>query len=112
MEERSGRRASEIQKDILETGKVTESRAKLIARTEIARTAAGLTMARAKFVGSTHYVWRTSDDPDVRSSHKKMNGAVIPWDSPPQVEPGKRYHAGMFPNCRCYPEPILTDIGL
>lgn len=105
-----GRRASEIAKDILATGKVTESRAKLIARTEVARTAAGLTMARAKFVGSTHYVWRTSGDVDVRSSHKKMDGAVVPWDTMPLLSDGTRTHAGMIFNCRCYPEPILTDL--
>ena len=105
----SGARVPEIQKQILETGKITENRARLIARTEIARTASALTMARAKHVGSTHYVWRTSGDTDVRESHKKMNGAVIPWDHAPEVEPGHRYHAGMFPNCRCYPSPIIFD---
>ena len=105
-----GRRASEIQKDILATGSVTESRAKLIARTEIARTASGLTMARAMHVGSTHYIWRTSGDTDVRSSHKEMDGAVVPWDTPPLLKDGTRTHAGQIYNCRCYPEPILTDL--
>jgi len=104
-----GKRADAVMKDIMETGKVTESRARLIARTEVARVASGLTMMRAKHVGSTHYVWRTSGDADVRESHKKMAGKVVAWDEPPEVDPGKRYHAGMFPNCRCYPEPILTD---
>lgn len=105
-----GRRASEIQNDILETGSVTESRAKLIARTEVARTASALTMARAKHVGGTHYIWRTSGDADVRKSHKDMNGAVIPWDTPPILSDGSQTHAGMIYNCRCYPEPILTDL--
>ncbi len=104
-----GTRAEEIKLEILKTGKVTESRAKLIARTEIAGTASGLTMARAIHVGSTHYVWRTSGDTDVRPSHKKMNGAVIPYATPPEVELGKRYHAGQFPNCRCYIEPIIME---
>ena len=105
----SGRRASEIAKDILETGKVTESRAKLIARTEIARTSNGLTMARATHIGVTHYVWRSSQDGTVRESHKKMNGSIIPFDHPPEVEPGERYHAGMIYNCRCFMHPILLD---
>lgn len=104
----TSRRAEEIQKDILATGHVTEARARLIARTEVARTAAGLTMARAKQVGSTHYVWRSSMDGTVRESHKKMNGAVIPWDQPPRLEDGTVTHAGMIYNCRCYPDPILT----
>lgn len=102
-----GRRANEIAKDILATGKVTESRAKLIARTEVARTASGLTMQRAKFVGSTHYVWRTSGDSDVRKSHKEMDGTIIPWDTPPTLSDGEKTHAGMIFNCRCYPEPVL-----
>ena len=105
----SGRRAEDIQNDILQTGKVTLSRAQLIARTEVARTASGITMSRAKYVGSTHYFWRTSGDSDVRSSHRKMKNKIIAWDDPPEVDPGKFYHAGMFPNCRCYPDPILPD---
>lgn len=103
----TGRRASDIAKDILQTGNVTANRAKLIARTEVARTASGLTMVRAQHVGSTHYYWRTSSDGDVRPSHKVMNNKIIAWDQPPEVDPGKYYHAGQFPNCRCYPEPIL-----
>jgi SPP1 gp7 family putative phage head morphogenesis protein len=105
----SGRRAADVAKDILETGKVTESRAKLIARTEVARTASGLTMARAQHVGITHYIWRSSKDGSVRESHKKMDGAIIPFDQPPEVEPGEKYHAGMIYNCRCYAQPLITD---
>lgn len=105
----SSSRASEVAKEILLTGKVTESRAKLIARTEVARTASALTLARSAHVGVTHYVWRTSGDAQVRESHKHMNGKVIPVDIPPEVEPGKAYHAGQFPNCRCWCSPIFPD---
>jgi len=103
------KRADEVAAEILKTGQVTESRAKLIARTEIARTASGLTMARAQHVGSTHYIWRTSGDTDVRSSHKEMDGKIVPWANPPILSDGTRTHAGMIYNCRCYPEPILTE---
>lgn len=106
-----GKRASVVAAEILQTGDVTKSRAMLIARTEVARTASELTMTRAKSVGITHYIWRTSGDSDVRHSHKLMNGKVIAFDEPPEVEPGKRYHAGQFPNCRCYPEPIIPDVN-
>lgn len=102
-------RASEIAKEIMASGEVTKSRANLIARTEVARTASELTMARAQSAGITHYIWRTSGDADVRESHKKMNGKVIPFDQPPEVEPGKRYHAGEFPNCRCYIQPVIPE---
>ena len=105
----TSRRADDIAKDILKIGNITMNRAKLIARTEVARTASGITMERAKSVGSTHYIWRTSGDADVRESHKHMANKIIAWDNPPEVDPGKHYHAGMFPNCRCYPEPILIE---
>ena len=106
----NSQRASEVAKQVLETGSVTESRAKLIARTEIARVASGLTMVRAQHIGCTHYTWRSSEDGDVRPSHKAMNGKVIEFAIMPEVEPGKRYHAGMFPNCRCWISPILPDL--
>lgn len=103
----TGRRAEDMVGDIMALGSKTQSRVMCIARTEVARTASALTMARAKHIGATHYYWRTSGDADVRESHKKMANKIIAWDDPPEVEPGKFYHAGMFPNCRCYPEPIL-----
>jgi len=102
-------RASEIRKMILESGQVTKSRAQLIARTEVARTSSKLTEARAKNIGSTHYIWRTSHDSDVRSAHKAMDGKVIAWAKPPTLPDGSVTHAGQIYNCRCYPEPIIED---
>lgn len=101
-------RADEIAKEIARSGEVTESRAKLIARTEVARTASVLTQTRAEFVGATHYVWETSEDGDVRESHKKMQGEVVAFDEPPLLD-GLRYNAGAGPNCRCFMRPIIPD---
>lgn len=102
-------RASEIAAEIMRSGEVTRSRATLIARTEVARTASGLTMVRAQHVGSTTYIWRTSRDADVRPSHRRMVGKPVGWDHPPTLD-GMAGHAGMLPNCRCYPEPVLPDL--
>ena len=104
-----GRRAAEIAAEIAQTGEVTKSRATLIARTEVGRTATTLTQARAEYVGSTQYVWRTVGDSDVRPGHRALNGKVISWNDPPECDPGHRAHAGAIFNCRCYPEPILAD---
>ena len=69
----------------------------MIAKTEVARTASALTMARATHIGATHYYWRTSSDADVRKSHKKMNGKIIEWANPPKVDENvEPYHAGMI----------------
>lgn len=104
-------RASDIAKEILKTGAVTEARARLIARTEVARTASNLTQARARFAGSEGYIWRTSGDGDVRDTHRHMDGKYVAWDSPPKTDKNlDPYHAGCGPNCRCYPEPVLSQL--
>jgi SPP1 gp7 family putative phage head morphogenesis protein len=105
-------RAREISKEIERTGDVTESRAILIARTEVARTSSVLIETRAQAAGLTHYIWRTAHDGTVRPGHKAMEGKVCEWANPPAVvENGKimHFHAGQIWNCRCYPEPIIID---
>jgi SPP1 gp7 family putative phage head morphogenesis protein len=104
----SGKRASEVAKEIMRSGDVTKSRATLIARTEVARTASGMVQARATHVGSEGYIWRTAMDRDVRKSHKQMRGKFVPWTRPPVLDK-MTGHAGQFPNCRCYPEPVVPD---
>jgi SPP1 gp7 family putative phage head morphogenesis protein len=103
-----GTRAPEIAKEIMRSGEVAKSQAMTIARTEVSRTAAALTQARAEFVGSTHYIWRTTRDGAVRPSHRAMEGQAVRWDLPPVLD-HMQGHAGEFPNCRCYAEPVLPD---
>ena len=123
----SGARASEVAKEIMRTGLVTESRANLIARTETARAASALTQVRARNVGSPGYIWRTARDfrvrPEIgtknfsrlntiaRGSHRALEGTYHAWNDPPVIDPtGKRGHPGNIYNCRCYAEPILPDL--
>ncbi|WP_082365391.1 phage head morphogenesis protein [Bosea vaviloviae] len=101
-----GLRASEISAEIMRTGEVTKSRADLIARTEVGRTSAALTQARAEHVGSVGYVWVTAGDSDVRPSHKAMSGKFVAWNDPPTLD-GMQGHAGALPNCRCFCRPVL-----
>ncbi|MDH0638205.1 phage minor head protein [Pseudomonas sp. GD03860] len=103
-----GTRAGEIAKEIQRSGDVATSRAQLIARTEVSRTAATLTEARAKAVGSEGYIWRTAHDGTVRHSHKEMEGKFVRWDSPPTLDK-LTGHAGCLPNCRCWPEPVIPE---
>lgn len=106
----SSTRARETAKEIERTGQVTASRAMLIARTETTRAATAMVHARAKFIGSEGYIWRTAGDSDVRKLHKKLEGKFVRWDEPPVAgEHGERAHAGAIYNCRCYPEPVIPD---
>lgn len=106
-------RASEIATEIMRTGEVTLGRARTIARTETSRTASLLLEARATSIGSTHYRWHTSEDSDVRPTHRKLNGKIFRWDDPPVTEvTGQRAHPGQIWNCRCFAEPILPDVAV
>ena len=104
-------RASEISKAIQASGDVAKSRADLIARTEVSRTASTLTEARALHVGSPGYFWRTAGDGDVREDHRELEGKFIRWDQPPIADKrtGRRAHAGCIYGCRCYPEPVIPE---
>lgn len=103
-----GRRAEDIRKEIEASGEVTESRATLIARTEVARVSSGLMQARATYIGSEGYIWRTAQDKQVRPSHRKMSAKFVRWDKPPVLD-NLTGHAGQLPNCRCYPEPVIPQ---
>lgn len=102
-----GKRADEVAAELLRTEQVTASRAMLIARTEIAKANEAITQARAESVGSEGYIWRTAKDKDVRDSHDDMEGVYVRWNSPPTLSDGTVGHAGTFPNCRCYTEPVI-----
>jgi len=95
-------RADVLAKEILRSGAVTAARARLIARTETSRTAALLMEARARHIGSTHYVWHTSEDADVRPEHRKLNRRVFAWQHPPNagtIGNPMYYNPGCGPNC-------------
>lgn len=104
----SGERAKAMVAEIMETEGVTESRAMLIAKTETSKASVALTRARATSVGSDGYIWRSSMDARTRPSHKNMEGVFVKWSSPPTLD-GMTGHAGEFPNCRCFPEPVLPE---
>lgn len=106
----TGRRASAIADEILRSGDVSVNRAETIARTEVARAASTLTMARALHIGAEYYIWRTSRDGNVRHLHEKLDGKIFKWTEPPVAgEDGERANPGCIYNCRCWPEPIIPD---
>jgi len=104
-------RAKQIAVEILRSNEVAASRAMLIARTEVSRTAGALTQARAQFVGSDGYIWRTSRDGDVRRDHRELNGKFFRWDDPPIADKkaGRKSHLGCIYNCRCWAEVVLPE---
>lgn len=106
-----GGRADEISGLIMAIGGVTKARANTIARTEVSRATTLFTQARAESLGSDGYIWRTSEDSDVRDEHRELNGQFFKWSDPPIADKrtGTRAHAGCIWNCRCYPEPVIPE---
>lgn len=101
-------------KEILKQGDVTAARANLIARTETTRVSTELTHARAGYIGSTHFIWRTANDMDVRPLHRRHQGKKFRWDDPPIADErtGIKALPGCIWNCRCFAEPVIPDIFL
>jgi SPP1 gp7 family putative phage head morphogenesis protein len=104
-----GMRPEAIETRIKNEGDITESRARLIARTEVARSNSILVQARAESLGSKAYIWQTAEDARVRESHMEMNGKVCYWDNPPMLSDGTQTHPGQIFNCRCIALPLLSD---
>jgi SPP1 gp7 family putative phage head morphogenesis protein len=103
----SGSRADDLAARIADhVGDASMGRARMIARTEVSKAGTALTQARALDVGSAGYIWRTARDGATRPSHRAMEGKFVAWNDPQQLD-GMEGHAGEFPNCRCYPEPVI-----
>lgn len=110
-----GARAESTEKIIKDkTDQHARASARLIARTETAKTMSALTKARCEQLGLRWYIWRTAlDGTRVRLSHRIMEGVLVSWNNPPAPEElvGEKsaghYHAGNIWNCRCYSEPVL-----
>lgn len=97
---------------------LSQARAALIARTEVAKTNTAITEMRSQVLGIDWYIWRTCRDQRVRDSHGRMDGVLVRWSEPPSPEkqngekPYGNYHPGGIFNCRCYPEPVVSWRGV
>ena len=102
-----GQRYEDLADDIQSLYDVTDSRAKLIARDQTAKTNAAITQTRQQDLGVTHYRWVTAGDERVRPTHADNEGQIFAWDDPPE-ETG---HPGHDINCRCVAAPLVGYTG-
>jgi len=100
-----GSRHEVIARRLVERGVVAESRARLIARDQINKLNGQLTEARHRDLGITRYTWRTVQDDRVRDEHLALEGTVWSWSDPsPEGHPGEPIQ------CRCFAQPIVSDL--
>lgn len=108
-----GLQPAELKKQIMELTGVSERRAKVIARDQMAKANAELTKYRQEDLGITEYTWLTSRDERVRGtpggryasarpSHYAREGGRFSWAKPPEGG-----HPGMAILCRCVALPVF-----
>ena len=108
----AGRRAADVGKEIQERFAINERRAKFIARNELSTLNAQFTKDRQTELGIGQYIWRTSRDERVRTTHARLEGTLQSWDDPPPVGGGRHLHPGEDFNCRCTAEPAIPGVTI
>lgn len=101
---KNGRSIPEMAAEIRKVYKVTENRARFIARDQAGSLTGQLTARRHQAAGVTRFIWRTSEDERVRAEHDAFDGREYSYAEgagPRKLLPGRDY------NCRCTAEPIF-----
>lgn len=101
----AGRGNDDIAKSLRGIEGIGRNRARLIARDQASKLNAAMNAYRQEQAGVTHYKWKTILDGRERDSHRKNNGKVFPWATPPAATG----HPGHDINCRCRALAILID---
>lgn len=115
-----GGRHENLIKTIQERGKVTESRARLIARDQTAKLNAALTKTRTEALGVDLYEWGGAGDERERKTHSALNGKTCKYSDPTVYsdDGGKTWkkrksiggfegHPGEDYQCRCVALPVV-----
>lgn len=106
-----GLRVEEVADSIERRFQVSRSRARFIARDQVAKLNGALVEARNRALGITRYRWITSRDERVRPWHRRLDGTIQEWAEPPVVDKnGRRCNPGEDFNCRCVSAPLVEDI--
>lgn len=106
----AGGRADRLQKILEAEYGIAKRKARFIAEQETSLAVSKYREERYKEIGSTEYIWSTSNDALVREDHQELNKRVFSWSSPPIVDTarGRRANPGEDYNCRCVAIPILN----
>lgn len=95
----------------LNVGKVSNRRAKFIARDQVAKAVNNYIVAKANQIGIEYYMWSDSHDERVSEDHRHLNGRIYRYDKPTAyIDNYKNIgHPGQRPNCRCVPVSIFLN---
>lgn len=113
---RAGGRPSNIAKALQQQLGVTERRAKMIARDQVAKINGDLSAKRQQDAGFPYFSWDDSDDERVRHRHSEIANKVTAygkgiyrWDNPPLSDKGVPIIPGEDYQCRCIGRPVSEE---
>jgi len=124
----NGWSVKQLQEEIKKaTGKLSDKKCRLLARDQIGKLQGQVSQAQMEEIGLEMYVWETSGDERVRSTHIPMDGLLCRWDNANvcSYDNGKtwverpatavRTHPGQDIQCRCvalaYIPELLFEMG-
>lgn len=113
-EHQKGRRSEDIAKDLFRMFfDIPKKNIISVTQYICSIASAAETIFKSKSSGINWYVWKTSEDRRVRTSHELLHNVIVNFNDPPNPENlnGEEfmgnYNAGECSECRCYPEPII-----
>ena len=112
-----GETVSTITKAIQEEYNISKSKAKSLARDQLATLNSQITQLQQRDAGCSKYKWSASHDSRVRDCHRELDGQIFSWDDPPEmwyetksrgvVYTGRHCHPGEDYLCRCVAIPVF-----
>lgn len=104
-------RVEDLRKNLQEEFGITKRHADLIARDQVLKLNGQITQHQQTKAGVESYIWRTSGDERVRSTHQDLDGQQFRWDDPPETnDAGERNHPGGDYQCRCTADPVIEGL--
>lgn len=110
---RGGARWGTLAGELQKRPGMSERHAVLVARDQTSKLQSAITNDMHRQAGITHYRWRTAKDSRVRDEHRVLEGQIFETAGPgaPGAGPyGQPAHPGEGIQCRCYREPIVSDV--
>ena len=101
-----------IQQYIENRFKVSQSKAKFLARNESKLAVTEYLKVKYQEEGSEEFIWYTSNDERVRKDHKELNHKTFRYDDPPIIDKrtGRRGLPGEDYGCRCTFVPVFSKL--
>lgn len=103
--------SAHVYREIMKTGTVTESRARLIATDQTRKLTTALNVERMKAAGVRRWRWlHSGGSAEPRRLHLELSGQEFSYDDPPPIideRTGERGFPGQLINCKCVLVPVI-----